>query len=222
MQQSRRWMKVSSRKFMAGIAVGNGASVSANIATAALAMTTTTATMTTTIMAVILDTMGSARRFSLSLFSMTTITTDAGIIAGSSAVIMADITATGSSQDQYAKAVSDGRLLPLLATLGSPKLYIKHMGARAVICSEPNDDRRYYVRCGEGVSRMAAPVYNVVFHEGHWRIRYENLYFGEFGTAETAAQAALEVARSRIAANGVCITINADGEISVGEPADKA
>jgi hypothetical protein len=68
---------------------------------------------------------------------------------------------------------------------------------------------------------MAAPIYDVVFHEGHWRISYANLYFGKFGTAEAAADAALTVARSRISANSICIMINADGKISVGEPTDK-
>jgi hypothetical protein len=45
---------------------------------------------------------------------------------------------------------------------------------------------------------MSAPVYYIVFHEGHWRIKYEGLYLGEFPTAAAAAESATEVARSRL------------------------
>ena len=65
---------------------------------------------------------------------------------------------------------------------------------------------------------MAAPVYHIVFHQEYWRIEYAGLHLGEFGTAEAAANAALQVARSRIGANGVQIVTDHEGRITVGEP----
>jgi hypothetical protein len=64
---------------------------------------------------------------------------------------------------------------------------------------------------------MAAPVYHIVFHQEYWRIEYAGLHLGEFGTAEAAADAALQVARSRIDANGVRIFTDADGRMTVRE-----
>jgi hypothetical protein len=47
-----------------------------------------------------------------------------------------------------------------------------------------------------GGEKRPATVYQVVFHQDQWRIRYENLLMGAFETAEAAAQAALTIARS--------------------------
>jgi hypothetical protein len=46
---------------------------------------------------------------------------------------------------------------------------------------------------------MSSPVYIIVFHDGHWRIGYDGLHIGEYATADLAAEAALKVARSRLA-----------------------
>jgi hypothetical protein len=66
---------------------------------------------------------------------------------------------------------------------------------------------------------MSVPVYHVVFHQGHWRIKYEDLYLGEYATAEAAAGAALEVARSRLTPNlATQILTDPNGEILVCDP----
>jgi len=61
-------------------------------------------------------------------------------------------------------------------------------------------------------------VYHIVFHQEYWRIEFAGLYLGEFATAEAAAEAALQVARSRIDANGVQILTDGDGRMTVREP----
>lgn len=66
---------------------------------------------------------------------------------------------------------------------------------------------------------MTAPVYYVVFQDGHWRIRYEDFHLGEFVTSEAAAQAALQIARSRLyAAPLVEIHKESDGTIAIRTP----
>jgi hypothetical protein len=66
---------------------------------------------------------------------------------------------------------------------------------------------------------MTAPVYYVVFQDGHWRIRYEGFHLGEFVTSEAAAQAALQIARSRLyAAPLVEIHKESDGTIAIRTP----
>ena len=65
---------------------------------------------------------------------------------------------------------------------------------------------------------MPGPVYQIVFSQGHWRIEYAGFHLGEFATAETAAEAALKVARSRIGANGVQIFTDGHGRMTVREP----
>jgi hypothetical protein len=66
---------------------------------------------------------------------------------------------------------------------------------------------------------MAAPVYYVVFQDGHWRIRYEKFHLGEFLTSEAAAHAALRIARSRLTAHSsVGIFTLGDGTITIREP----
>jgi hypothetical protein len=68
---------------------------------------------------------------------------------------------------------------------------------------------------------MPGPVYDVVFHEGHWRIRYQDLHIGAFETAEAATEAALRVVRSRIGTNGAQVLGRADGAITVGDAEEK-
>jgi len=66
---------------------------------------------------------------------------------------------------------------------------------------------------------MPGPVYHVVFHQGHWRIKYEDLYVGEYATAEAAAAAALEVARSRVIPSlATQILTGPDGGMLVCDP----
>lgn len=66
---------------------------------------------------------------------------------------------------------------------------------------------------------MTAPVYYVIFDDGHWRIRYEKFLLGEFLTSEAAAHAALRIARSRLAAHSsVGIFTLSDGTITIREP----
>jgi hypothetical protein len=66
---------------------------------------------------------------------------------------------------------------------------------------------------------MTAPVYYVVFHDGHWRIRYEEFHLGEFLTSAAAAHAALQIARSRLTAHpSVGIFTLGDGTITIREP----
>jgi hypothetical protein len=65
---------------------------------------------------------------------------------------------------------------------------------------------------------VTAPVYYIVFHQERWRIEYAGLYLGEFGTAEAAADAALQVARSRIGAKSPQIFTDGDGRMTVREP----
>jgi hypothetical protein len=62
---------------------------------------------------------------------------------------------------------------------------------------------------------VTTAVYHIVFHEGCWRIEYAGLHFGEYETAERAADAALHVAQSRICANGVRIFTDHDGHMTV-------
>lgn len=65
---------------------------------------------------------------------------------------------------------------------------------------------------------MTAPIYYVVFHDGHWRIRYETFYLGEFQTADAAAQAALQIAQCRYNANPrVGIFTDNEGGIAIRE-----
>jgi hypothetical protein len=65
---------------------------------------------------------------------------------------------------------------------------------------------------------VTAPVYHIVFHQEYWRIEFAGLYLGEFETAEAAADAALQVARSRIGANGTRIFTDREGRMTVREP----
>jgi hypothetical protein len=65
---------------------------------------------------------------------------------------------------------------------------------------------------------VATAVYNIVYHEGCWRIEYAGLRLGEYETAERAAAAALHVARSRICANGVRIFTDREGRMTIRDP----
>jgi hypothetical protein len=68
---------------------------------------------------------------------------------------------------------------------------------------------------------MSKPVYSVVLREGCWQIKFEDVYLGEYATAEEAAQAALQIARSRFDPSPhTKIIINANGDITVGDPDD--
>jgi hypothetical protein len=66
---------------------------------------------------------------------------------------------------------------------------------------------------------MSKPVYHVVFHDGWWRIKFEGLHIGEFDSAETATDAALKVARSRLGPSpDVAVKNRSDGELIIGDP----
>jgi hypothetical protein len=66
-------------------------------------------------------------------------------------------------------------------------------------------------------------MYYVVYYDGAWRIRFENLHLGHFATAETASEAALKVAQSRFEPNPrVQVTNGPDGEITIGDPEESA
>jgi hypothetical protein len=70
---------------------------------------------------------------------------------------------------------------------------------------------------------MASPVYRVVQQDRHWCINFDGLLIGEYATAEEAAEAALTVARSRLAPNPeIRIETAATGEITVGDPEESA
>lgn len=70
---------------------------------------------------------------------------------------------------------------------------------------------------------MTAPVYRMVFHEGHWRISFEGLLIGAYETAQAAAEAALDIAKSRITpSDSTHIATAPNGEITVGDPEDSA
>jgi hypothetical protein len=64
-------------------------------------------------------------------------------------------------------------------------------------------------------------VYNIVLHEGHWRIEFDGLFIGQFPTAEAAAEAALKIAQSRVAPSaGTRITVAPNGDLSVCDPGE--
>ena len=68
---------------------------------------------------------------------------------------------------------------------------------------------------------MAAPVYHIVFYQGHSRIEFEGLYLGEFATAAAAGETALRIARSRLAPSpSTQIIIAPNGEIIIGDLED--
>jgi hypothetical protein len=65
---------------------------------------------------------------------------------------------------------------------------------------------------------MAAPVYRIVFHEGHWRIKYEGMHLGVYQSAEKAAEAALRIAQSRLTPSARTRIINGpEGEMTIGD-----
>jgi hypothetical protein len=66
-------------------------------------------------------------------------------------------------------------------------------------------------------------TYDVVFHEGHWRIGYDGLHIGEYATADLAAEAALRIARSRFAPSPrTQINKGPDGAITIGDAEERA
>jgi hypothetical protein len=70
---------------------------------------------------------------------------------------------------------------------------------------------------------MTVPTYAIVFHGGCWRIRYEDLYLGQYETPAAAAEAALKVAQSRLEPSlKTQVITNLNGEIVVGDPEESA
>jgi hypothetical protein len=66
---------------------------------------------------------------------------------------------------------------------------------------------------------MSKPVYHIVFHDGHWRIRFENLHIGEFRSADMAVGAALQVVNSSLDPSPRAVVMTgSDGEITIGHP----
>lgn len=66
---------------------------------------------------------------------------------------------------------------------------------------------------------MPLPVYYVQHHQGHWRIRYEGRYFGEYETAEAAAGLATLLAKSHLVPDlPTRVVIEKDGQSLTWEP----
>ena len=60
---------------------------------------------------------------------------------------------------------------------------------------------------------MSLPIYYVRLHEGHWRIRFEDRYFGQYDTAQAAAEAATRVATSHLTPNlQTRVVVEQDGQ----------